>query len=150
MKNKFIGTSPWIFKFGAGCFNIVAFFLTYIGVVKVIKDFGVFNALFAVIGIAAFVVSILTTKTVLKNGAEFYADRVAFSAHDQYNTYYYKDIEKVNIHKDTDPSLKKNFVDRYSSVILHLKDGTVATVELGNTTTKALRDIQKEIMKRTD
>ncbi len=148
MKDKFIGTSSPAVKIFAACFNTVSFFICYIGIVKAIRAFGLLNAVFAIIGITLFIISIFVSKEVLKNGVKFSDSLVEFTAHDKYNYYHYSDIKRVEVYKNTDASLKKGFVDRYSSLILYMKDGTVATVELGITTKKALREILTEIRKR--
>lgn len=148
MRNKFIGTSSFLMKGAAACFNVIAFILMYIGVVKAIRGTSVLSILFAIITVTAFVVSVLVSKNILKNGVQFYKDFVEFTIHDENNTYFYDNIDKIEVHKDTEASLKKNIVDRYSSIILYLNDGTVATVELGITSEKILRDIEKELLKR--
>ena len=48
----------------------------------------------------------------------------------------YDDVENIKIHKDTKASLKKNFNDRQSQVIITLKNGGVVTVDIGLTSMK--------------
>ena len=61
------------------------------------------------------------------------------------NPYYLPDVENIKIHKDTKASLKKNFNDRQSQVIITLKDGRVVTVDIGLTSMKKLKKIENEI-----
>ena len=55
------------------------------------------------------------------------------------------DVENIKIHKDTKASLKKNFNDRQSQVIITLKNGGVVTVDIGLTSMKKLKKIENEI-----
>ena len=84
-----------------------------------------------------------------KKAVVFTKDTVEFTFLDENNAYALSEIEKAETNRDTGASLKKGFVDRYSSVILYLKDGSVATVELGLTTNGKLKKIENEINKRT-
>ena len=61
------------------------------------------------------------------------------------NVFNYDDVENIKIHKDTKASLKKNFNDRQSQIIITLKNGGVVTVDIGLTSMKKLKKIENEI-----
>lgn len=101
--------------------------------------------LFAVILLIAIIVAVFTTKEALSNGVKFKDDEVEFTGLDTNNIFKYCDIQEVESKKDTQASLKKNFVDRYSHIILHMKDESVVTIDLGLTTQKTLNKIVSQI-----
>ena len=92
---------------------------------KLIQNVSVYSVLFAIIDLFAIVVE--------------------FTAHDENNVFNYDDVENIKIHKDTKASLKKNFNDRQSQVIITLKNGGVVTVDIGLTSMKKLKKIENEI-----
>ena len=87
-------------------------------------------------------------KEIIKTGVYFGDDRVEFTGVDDNNVFEYSRISRVEGVRDTKASLKKNFVDRYSRVILYLDDDSVVTVELGLTSKKTLDDIDNEFKQR--
>lgn len=115
---------------------------------RIIADVSAITIGFVAIDIFALIIAIFTTKEAFSNGVKFDDEKVEFTGLDTNNIFYYKDIEKVETQKDTKASLKKNFVDRYSHIILHLNNDTIATIDLGLTTTKALKKIEEEINKQ--
>ena len=99
---------------------------------KLIQNVSVYSVLFAIIDIFAIVVAVLVSKYVVSQGIVF-GDET------------FDDVENIKIHKDTKASLKKNFNDRQSQVIITLKNGGVVTVDIGLTSMKKLKKIENEI-----
>lgn len=126
---------------------VVGFFVYAIQ--RIIEEASFITIAFIAIDIFALIIAIFTTKEALSNGVIFYDDRIEFTGLDTGNTFYYNDIIKIETQKDTKASLRKNFVDRYSHIILHLNNDTVATIDLGLTTTKTLKRIETELTNRT-
>ena len=87
-------------------------------------------------------------KEVLKTGVRFTSDKVEFTGVDENNVFEYSHIVKVQTGRDTKASLKKNFVDRYSHIIIFLDDDSVVTIELGLTTKHTLKVIDDEFKAR--
>ncbi len=131
-------------------FDIAAIALGAFSVKKLLEQVDFYTVSFLVIELIVLVVAVLTTRELLKNGVRFDDTALEFTGLDENNRFAYEAIEKIDTHKDTKVSLKKNFVERYSSIILYTKDGTVTTVELGLTTKRKLKKIENEIKKRTD
>ena len=148
MKNKFIRIIPLLSALVVAVLDAGAVFLGYFAYKKLSVEVNAFNVIFAIIEGLLLIVAVSTTIQIFKNGVRFFEKSVEFTGLDDNNHFLYKNIERVETHKDTDVSFKKNFVDRYSSVILYLGDGTVATVELGYTTKRKLRTIEKELNER--
>ena len=147
MKDKIIRTAPPSMLFLTCFFDAAVIGFLGIAVYGVIKAVSFFTIGFLVIEIIIAVVAALMTKEVLKAGVIFKSDSVEFTWLDEDNTYRYDEIESIETHKDN-ASLKKNLVERYSSVIFHLKDGSVATVEFGVTTKRKLKTVENEIKER--
>ena len=148
MKIKFIRIVPLMSALTVGVLDFGAVFLGYFAVVKLLSERSFFNIAFGVIEALLLVVSFTTTVQLFNNGVMFHAKSVEFTGVDDNNRFLYKNIEKIKTHKDTGVSFKKNFVDRYSSVIIYLNDGTVATIELGFTSKRKLSKIEDELNKR--
>lgn len=148
MEEKFIRVNSPLAFLVTVCFDVAALFFLSISVYGIIKERNVFTVLSLVICLTVQIIAIMVTVTQRKKGVKFYKDKAEFTFLDENNIYEYKDVNKIETHKDTGASLKKNFVDRYSSVIIYLNDGTVATVELGITTKKTLLKIEKEFVIR--
>lgn len=115
---------------------------------KITADKNIYNIMFVGIEVVAFIIGILASKEVVSNGVKFEYTKMEFTGLDENNIFEYKNIERIETNKDTKASLRKNFVDRYSSIIIHQTDGTVTTIELGLTTLKTLIKIEEEINKR--
>lgn len=85
---------------------------------------------------------------LFRNGVKFDMEKMEFTAIDDNNVFYYKEIERIETIRDTKASLRKNLVDRYSRIIIYTVNNEVATIELGLTTNRALKKIEQEIQKR--
>ena len=148
MKDKFIPCVSPLSLFVIALFDIASLVMTVFAVKGIIHRPNIYNIAFFVIMVVDIVTALLATKSLMKNGVRFKENEVEFTALDNNNIYAYNDIERADFYKDTKASLKKNFVSRYSSIIFYLKDGSVATVELGLTSKRKLRIIEEEIKKR--
>ncbi len=123
-------------------------FFAYLSVTKLIKEQSTINiAFFCIIAVSS-VIAVLSTIQNFKNGVRFYSDRVEFTSFYSENEFRYADIEKIESQRDTKVSFRKNFVDRFSNVIIYFKDDKAVTVSLGMTTQKTLNSIVEEIKKR--
>ncbi|MDE6505712.1 MAG: hypothetical protein K2K71_00420, partial [Eubacterium sp.] len=100
--------------------------------------------------IFAIVIGILITKEVLKNGINFYEDKMEFTGIDENNLFSYEEIEEIETYHDTKASLTKNFVDRHALIIITKKDETVTTIDIGLTTKGTLKKIKKELLKHIE
>ncbi len=148
MKDKFIRSVPPLSLAVIGVFFGASVLLCIVAIISVIKNFNLYTLLFLVIMVVDLVCALGATKNMMKNGVRFCDDRVEFTTVDTNNIYYYADIEKAEGYKDDSASLKKRYTDRYTSIILHLKNGEIAIVELGSTTKKKLAEIKSELDKR--
>lgn len=148
MKDKFIRVlSPFTLAFVL-LLDIAVIVFAYYAVKKLSEQLSAVNVIFAVIEIAAILIAVLVTKEVFTNGVRFRNNEVEFTGVDDNNLFNYTDIVKIESSKDNKASLKKNFVDRYSSIIIYLKDESVVTIELGLTTNKTLKKIADELNSR--
>lgn len=148
MKDKFIRIVPPISFFVIAVFDLAAVALTAVSVANITKRLDFYSVCFVIIQAVIIIVAALTTREQLKNGVLFKADGLEFTALDENNEFKYSEIERAEVFKDTTPSFKKRLVQRYSSVILYLKDGSVATIELGLTTKRALIKTEQELNER--
>ena len=144
MNKRFIRTASPLGIAGIICFDVLSLAAASLSVKLLIDKASFYTVSFAVIMAVDIVSAALATRYVLKSGVMLYSDRIEFTRHDS-EKYYFRDIESVQTYKDAKASLKKRFVERYSSIILHLKDGTTATVELGYTTKRKLKMIEAAI-----
>jgi hypothetical protein len=128
--------------------DIAVIIFGYYAVKKLSQQMSAINIIFSLIVLFAFIVAIFVTKEVFNNGVKFDSNEVEFTGLDDNNIFEYSNIEKVESSKDTAASMKKNFVDRYSSIIIYLNDNSVVTIELGLTTKKTLKKITDEINSR--
>lgn len=145
MKNKFYRIiSPVTLLVVLALDAAVAVYAVF-AVKKLIQNVSVYSVLFAIIDLFAIVVAVLVSKYVVSQGIVFGEKSFEFTALDENNVFNYEDIEDIKINKDTKASLKKNFNDRQSQVIITLKDGKVVTVDIGLTSMKKLKKIEKEI-----
>lgn len=115
---------------------------------KVAEGFDWKVGVYVLVEIVAAVIVVLMVKEVLKTGVRFTSDKVEFTGVDENNVFEYSHIVKVQTARDTKASLKKNFVDRYSHIIIFLDDDSVVTVELGLTTKHTLKAIDDEFKVR--
>ena len=113
---------------------------------KLIQNVSVYSVLFAIIDLFAIVVAVLVSKYVVSQGIVFGDNSFEFTALDENNVFNYDDVENIKINKDTKASLKKNFNDRQSQIIIEEKDGKVTTVDIGLTSMKKLKKIENEIL----
>ena len=136
MKNKLIRTLSPITLSVVLILDAASIWFTYIAVQKmIIKEYDAYSIMFLII-------------VVLTTGVKFYEDKFVFTGLDENNEFSYTDVVKIETQKDEKASLKKNFVDRYSIIILHLADDSVVSIELGLTTRKTLNKIKNEIESR--
>ena len=68
-----------------------------------------------------------------------------FTGIDDKNVFSYSDITEVETYQDTKASLKKNFIDRHSLIMITLNDDTVTTIDIGLTSKKLLIKFKKEL-----
>lgn len=120
-------------------------YFAYFAISKAILKLDIKTILFIIIELFALIISALITKQVFSGGVKFKENYLEFTELDEHNIFEYEGIEKIVSSKDEKASLRKNFVDRYSSIIFYMKDSTVVTVELGLTTKKTLNKIINEI-----
>ena len=106
------------------------------------------NIMFVIIELCSIVLAVFYSREVLRHGIRFKECELEFTGLDENNVFAYGDIKSIEIFKDTKASLKKNFVDRYSRLNFELKDGSSVAVELGLTTKRKLKKIEKEINSR--
>ncbi len=128
-----------IFAIGYGVYSVI----------KVMENTSAVTICFAVMMAIVIVIACFVTKEVFSNGVMFKADEVEFIGLDDNNIFAYNDIEKVEFHRDDKISFKKNFNDRHSIIVLHLKDEKVTTIDIGLTTKKVLCKIVDELNNRT-
>lgn len=148
MKNRFIRCFSPITT-GVTLAIIFAVILNgYYAITKIIESQNGWNICYVVIEAFAILIAALMTKEVLKNGVKFTENTVEFTGLDDNNIFEYSHIIKVEASKDTSASLKKNFVDRYSQIIIYLDDESSVTIVLGLTTKKTLNAIETEIKNR--
>ena len=129
-------------------FDAAIAYYTYIAVLKIMADKGVFASLFLALQVGAMIIAALTTREVLRHGVLLTDREIVFTALDFDNKVRYDEIERIEVVKDTKASLRKNFISRYSSLVFYLNDDTVLTVELGITTKRKLNQIENEINTR--
>lgn len=148
MKNRFIRIMPPSSFIIALLCDITSVIILFTAVIRIIHRAEFIYICLAIIGTALLFIGILTTKELLSCGVSFKEDVLIFTGLDKNNEYRYKEISEIETYKDTKASLRKTLVERYSSVIIHLKNGDVATVELGITTKRKLKRIENEINER--
>ena len=148
MRNKLIRVISPLSTFILFALDAIALVMTYLSVRAVVGKASFYTVCFLLIMIIVLTALILATRSIFNNGIIFYDDKLEFTALDSDNVFHYSAISRVEAHKDSAASLKKKYTERYSSLILYLNDGTVATIELGATTKKKLSLIEKEINNR--
>lgn len=145
MKKKFIRIISPITLIVIVLLDIAVIGFAFFSVKKIIEVQNLYSIFFAVIEILAIIVAVLVTKETICNGIVFYEDKFEFTGIDDKNIFLYSDIAEIETYKDTKASLKKNFIDRHSLIIITLNDDTVATVDIGLTSKKILTKFKKEL-----
>ena len=148
MKNKFVRCLSPITAGVTLAMLIAVAFNGYYSVTKIIQSPDWKTAVYLFVELVAVAIVVLMIKEIIKTGVYFGDDRVEFTGVDDNNVFEYSRISRVEAVRDTKASLKKNFVDRYSRVILYLDDDSVVTVELGLTSKKTLDCINNEFKQR--
>ena len=131
MKNKFYRIISPVTFLVVLVLDISVIAYAVFAVKKLLENLSVYSVIFAIIDLFAIVVGALVSKYV---------------ALDENNIFNYDDIASIKINKDTKASLKKNFNDRQSQIIIEEKDGKVTTVDIGLTSMKKLKKIENEIL----
>lgn len=147
MKKKFIRILSPITIIVIAFLDLAVIGFAVFSVKKIIELHNSYSIIFGVIEILAIIVAGLVTKETVSNGIVFYEDKLEFTGIDDKNVFSYSDIAKIETYKDTKASLKKNFIDRHSLIIITMNDDTVATVDIGLTSNKILIKIKKELAK---
>ena len=127
-----------IFAIGYGVYSVI----------KIMENPSAITICYAIMMAIVIVISGFVTKEVFSNCVLFRDDNIEFIGLDNDNLFEYKDIEKLEFHRDDKVSFKKNFNDRHSILILHLKDERVATIDIVLTTKKVLLKIVDQINNR--
>lgn len=148
MKSKFIRVLSPITVFVIALLDASIIALGIYAVKRISEDVNKISISFVIIEVLAIIIGIFVTKDIFTYGVKFFDDKMEFTAIDNNNVFEYCNIEKIESNRDTKASLKKNFVDRYTSIIIYQKDGSVTTVELGLTTDRAMKKVIKEIESR--
>ncbi len=148
MKNKFIRCVSPISLAVIALFDAASLTLIAIAVYSLTKAVNFYSVAFAVIMAVDLFAALLATKNLMKSGVLFSDTAVEFTGIDENNIFEYSQIISVETFKDSSASFKKNAVKRYSSIILFLNDNSVATIELGLTTRKKLKEIENELKSR--
>ncbi len=145
MKKKFIRILSPITLIVIALLDIAVISFAVFSVKKIIEVQNLYSIFFAAIEILAIIVAVLVTKETIGNGIIFYEDKLEFTGIDDKNVFHYNDIAEVETYRDTKASLKKNFIDRHSLIIITLNDETVTTVDIGLTSKKVLIEFKKEL-----
>lgn len=150
MKKKFIRIISPITLIVIALLDIAVIGFSVFSVKKLIEVQNLYSIFFGIIEILAIIVAVLVTKETIGNGIVFYEDRLEFTGIDNNNAFSYSEIAEVETYRDTKASLKKNFIDRHSLIIITLKDETVSTVDIGLTSKRILTEFKKELAKYID
>ena len=137
MKNKFYRIISPVTFLVVLVLDISVIAYAVFAVKKLLENLSVYSVIFAIIDLFAIGVGALVSKYVISQGIVF---------NDENNIFNYDDIASIKINKDTKASLKKNFNDRQSQIIIEEKDGKVTTVDIGLTSMKKLKKIENEIL----
>lgn len=146
MKNKFYRIISPVTFLVVLVLDISVIAYAVFAVKKLLENLSVYSVIFAIIDLFAIVVGALVSKYVISQGIVFNETSFEFTALDENNIFNYDDIASIKINKDTKESLKKNFNDRQSQIIIEEKDGKVTTVDIGLTSMKKLKKIENEIL----
>lgn len=145
MKKKFIRIISPITLIVIALLDIAVIGFAVFSVKKITEVQNLYTVFFGVIETLAIIVAVLVTKETIGNGIVFYEDRLEFTGIDDKNVFSYSEIAEVETYRDTKASLKKNFIDRHSLIIITTKDETVATVDIGLTSKRVLTEFKKEL-----
>ena len=145
MKNKFIRIISPISVAMAMILDAAVIYYGYYSIEKLSRGTSTINIVFAIIEVCSIFLAIFYTREVLRHGIRFREEDFEITFLDENNVIRYEEIESLETFMDTKASLRKNFVDRYSKLIINLKDETTVTLELGLTTKRKLRKIEEEI-----
>ena len=148
MKNKIIRVIQPLSLLALIMLIICSDLFLYLGINRIAKGVDFYSVSILIIDVIVLICAIISVIKTAKYGVIFRENEFEFTLIDSNGKYEYKEIECAEGHRDAKVSFKKSFTDRYSSVILHLKDGDAATVELGYTTEKTLNKIVDEINER--
>lgn len=146
MKNKFYRIISPVTFLVVLVLDISVIAYAVFAVKKLLENLSVYSVIFAIIDLFAIVVGAVVSKYVISQGIVFNETSFEFTALDENNIFNYDDIANIKINKDTKASLKKNFNDRQSQIIIEEKDGKVTTVDIGLTSMKKLKKIENEIL----
>lgn len=146
MKNKFYRIISPVTFLVVLVLDISVIAYAVFAVKKLLENLSVYSVIFAIIDLFAIVVGALVSKYVISQGIVFNETSFEFTALDENNIFNYDDIASIKINNDTKASLKKNFNDRQSQIIIEEKDGKVTTVDIGLTSMKKLKKIENEIL----
>ena len=149
MKNKFIRIIQPLSLLALFLLDMSALLLLYLIIKRIISGVDFYSVCLIIIDMTVLITGAVSTRQLLKSGVKISEDKIEFTALDKDNLYSFSNIKKAEYHRDSKASFRKSFTDRYSSIIFYLKDGSVATVELGFTTKRTLNKIADEINKRT-
>ena len=150
MKNKFIRiVSPITLAIALALDFAVVYYIIF-AFNKLEESLSAINIIFSIIALLSLILAIFYSRESIRHGVKFRENEFEITFLDDNNIIRYCDIEKLESFLDTKASLKKNFVDRYSKLIISLKDGNVLTLELGLTTKKKLKKIEDEIRIRME
>ena len=147
MKNKFIRIIQPLSCLSLAALIICSLILLYIAVKLVISSVSFYSVCIVIISVTVLITACVSLIRSMRHGVTFDDSAFSFSDLDGENEFGYFYVEKAEGHRDAKVSFKKSFTDRYSSVIIHLKDGSAVTVELGYTTKRNLDKIVDEINK---
>ena len=145
MKQKFIRIISPITIIVIALLDIAVIGFAVFSVKKIIEVQNLYSIFFGIIEVLAIVVAVLVTKETISHGIAFYEDRLEFTGIDDKNVFPYSDITEVETYQDTKASLKKNFIDRHSLIMITLNDDTVTTIDIGLTSKKLLIRFKKEL-----
>ena len=145
MKKKFIRIISPITLMVITLLDIAVIGFAVFSVKKIMEAQNMYSLFFGALELLAIVVAVLVTKETVSNGIVFYEDRFEFTGIDDNNVFSYSDITEVETYKDTKASLKKNFIDRHSLIIITQNDEMVTTVNLGLTSKKVLTEFKTEL-----
>ena len=145
MKKKFIRIISPITIIVIALLDIAVIGFAVFSVKKIIEVQNLYSIFFGIIEVLAIVVAVLVTKETISHGIAFYEDRLEFTGIDDKNVFSYSDITEVETYQDTKASLKKNFIDRHSLIMITMNDDTVTTIDIGLTSKKLLIKFKKEL-----
>ena len=145
MKQKFIRIISPITIIVIALLDIAVIGFAVFSIKKIIEAQNLYSVLFGIIELLAIVVAVLVTKETISHGIAFYEDRLEFTGIDDKNVFPYNEITEVETYQDTKASLKKNFIDRHTLIMITLNDDTVTTIDIGLTSKKLLTKFKTEL-----